>query len=139
MGRTAFAVNGNHSNDAVLVKRFHLWGRKNKIGTSTIHDAFFTNAADMLKARQALREIYATTLDRNVIEATLLEMKNRGLPKELYKKYYDEAVEIGLIPVIGKSKIGGKVVTEQDILKKEDILRVVPKGFKDDFSWYGVG
>lgn len=36
--RTAYAVNGNHSNDATLVKNFHLWGKKAKVGTSTIHD-----------------------------------------------------------------------------------------------------
>ena len=36
--RTAYAVNGNHSNDATLVKNFHLWGKKNAIGTGTIHD-----------------------------------------------------------------------------------------------------
>lgn len=137
--RTAFAVNGNHSNDAVLVKRFHLWGRKNNINTSTIHDAFFTNAADMLKARQALREIYAETVNNTVIKQTLDEMRARGLPKDLYDKYLNEAVEIGLIPIPGVSKIGGRVITEDDILKTEDIIRKIPKGFKDDYSWYGVG
>jgi len=35
--RTAFGVNGNHSNDAVIVKKFHLWGAKNDIATSTIN------------------------------------------------------------------------------------------------------
>jgi SPP1 gp7 family putative phage head morphogenesis protein len=137
--RTAFAVNGNHSNDAVIVKKFHLWGKKSKIPTSTIHDAFFTNAADMLKARQALREIYAQTLDKNVIKMTLDEMRARGLPKALYDKYFDEAVELGLIPIPGKSKVGGKVLKESDILKREDILKEVPKGFSDDYGWYGVG
>ena len=39
-------MNGNHSNDAVIVKRYHLWGRKNNIPTSTIHDAFFANTAE---------------------------------------------------------------------------------------------
>lgn len=137
--RTAFAVNGNHSNDAVLVKRFHQWGKKNNISTSTIHDAFFTNAADMLKARAALRGIYADALESNVILNTLNEMKARGLPKELYTKYLNEAIEIGLIPVPGKSTIGGKIVEEKDILKRDDILRQIPSGFKDDFGWYGVG
>ena len=31
-------VNGNHSNDAVIVRRFHLWGLQNDIDTGTIHD-----------------------------------------------------------------------------------------------------
>lgn len=137
--RTAFAVNGNHSNDAVIVKRFHLWGKQNGVPTSTIHDAFFANAADMLKARQALREIYATTLENNVILMTLDEMKARGLPQELYDKYLNEAIESGLIPVVGRSKINGRLMREEDILKVPDILKRVPGDFKTDYGWYGVG
>ena len=137
--RTAFAVNGNHSNDAVIVKRFHLWGRENNIPTSTIHDAFFANAADMLKARKALRGIYAKMLKNNVIKMTLDEMKARGLPKELYDKYLNEAIETGLIPVPGRSRVGGKLLKESDILNEKDILKEVPEDFKDDYGWYGVG
>lgn len=137
--RTAFAVNGNHSNDAVIVKRFHLWGKANKIPTSTVHDAFVTNAADMLKARQALREIYADMLSSNPIYETLNEMKRRGLPENMYKQYLNEAIDIGLIPVVGRSKINGKLLKESDILTKDDILRLVPKGFNQNYGWYGVG
>lgn len=137
--RTAFAVNGNHSNDAVLVKKFHLWGEKNGVQTSTVHDAFFANAADMLKARQALREIYAESLENNIIRLTLDEMYQRGLPRSLYNKYLNEAIETGLIPIAGRSRVGGKLLTEEDILKRSDILRSVPDGFKSDFGWYGVG
>jgi hypothetical protein len=137
--RTAFAVNGNHSNDAVIVKRFHMWGKENKIPTSTVHDAFVTNAADMLKARQALREIYAEMLKKNVIKMTLDEMKARGLPDELYDQYLNEAIETGLIPVPGVSKINGKVLKLEDILTEEDILKEIPQDFFDDRGWYGVG
>jgi hypothetical protein len=137
--RTAFAVNGNHSNDAVIVKRFHLWGKKNNVPTSTIHDAFFANTADMLKARSALRQIYSEMLNNNVIIMTLDEMKARGLPKELYDKYLNEAIDIGLIPIAGRSRIGGKVIKETDILNKDDILKEIPKGFSNDYGWYGVG
>jgi len=137
--RTAYAVNGNHSNDAVIVKRFHLWGKQNGVTTSTIHDAFFANAADMLKARNALRQIYAKTLERNVIKETLDEMKARGLPKKVYDKYLNEAIELGLIPVVGKSRIGGRLLKDTDILLREDILKEIPKGFSDDYGWYGVG
>lgn len=137
--RTAFAVNGNHSNDAVIVKKFHLWGKNSKTPTSTIHDAFFTNAADMLKAREALREIYAEVLEKNIIKQTLDEMRARGLPKELYDKYLEEAIETGLIPIPGKSRVGGKLLTEEDILKRPDILKEIPKGFSKDYGWYGVG
>ena len=35
--RTSYPVSANHSNDATLVKRFHLWGSKNNITTSTIN------------------------------------------------------------------------------------------------------
>lgn len=137
--RTAFAVNGNHSNDATLVKQFHMWGKDEKIPTSTIHDAFFANAADMLKGRAALRKIYARSLDKNIILETLNEMKARGLPRAVYDRYLNEAIEAGLIPVIGRSKTGGKLLREKDILKREDILKEVPKGFKNDYGWYGVG
>lgn len=137
--RTAFAVNGNHSNDAVIVKRFHLWGRENNIPTSTIHDAFFANAADMLKARNALRKIYARTLSNNVIKMTLDEMLARGLPKSIYNSYLNEAIETGLIPVVGRSKINGIPMTEKDILTVPDILKEVPSEFQDDYGWYGVG
>jgi hypothetical protein len=137
--RTAFGVNLNHSNDAVLVKRFHLWGRKNGVQTSTIHDAFFANAADMLKAREGLRKLYADMLDRNVIRLTLEEMRARGLPDDLYQKYMNEAIESGLIPVIGRSRINGRLMTDADILLPEDILRKIDNDFKSDFGWYGVG
>jgi SPP1 gp7 family putative phage head morphogenesis protein len=137
--RTAFAVNGNHSNDAVIVKKFHLWGAKNKIPTSTIHDAFFTNSAQMLEAREALKKIYAEALEKNVVRLTLEEMRARGLPQEIYERYLEEAIESGLIPVIGKSRINGRLMKESDILKIEDILKNTPRDFKSDYGWYGVG
>jgi len=137
--RTAYAVNGNHSNDATLVKRFHFWGKQNNIPTSTIHDAFFTNISDMLTARVALKKLYADSLNRNVIKATLDEMLARGLPKEIYDKYLEEAIDLGLIPIAGKSKINGKTIKESDILKMEEIIKNTPFDFKEDRGWYGVG
>jgi hypothetical protein len=116
-----------------------MWGKTEKVPTSTIHDAFFANAADMLKARQALRKIYARSMDKNIILETLNEMRARGLPEAIYQKYLEEAIESGLIPVVGKSRIGGRLLRESDILKKEDILKEVPSGFKTDYGWYGVG
>jgi SPP1 gp7 family putative phage head morphogenesis protein len=137
--RTAFGVNANHSNDAVLVKKFHLWGKDNNIQTATVHDAFFANAADMLKARRALRKIYADAINNNAIKQTLDEMRARGLPKPLYDEYLNEAIDTGLIPVPGRSRIDGKLLKDTDILKREDILREIPDGFFDDFGFYGVG
>jgi SPP1 gp7 family putative phage head morphogenesis protein len=137
--RTAFAVNGNHSNDAVLVKQYHLWGRRNNVQTGTVHDAFFSNAADMLASRQALREIYATAVRSESVKATLDEMLARGLPRALYNQYMEEAIRIGIIPVAGKSVVGGRVLTKADILTREDILRTVPGDFKDNRYWYGIG
>lgn len=136
---TAYAVNGNHSNDATIVKQFHLWGKRNNVQTSTVHDAFFANAADMLKARAGLRTIYAKTLDANSIRLTLDEMRARGLPKDLYEKYLNEAIDIGLIPVVGRSRVGGKLLTKGDILTKEEILENVKERFNDNRYWYGVG
>jgi hypothetical protein len=93
----------------------------------------------MLNARNALRKIYAKTLDKNVIVSTLDEMKARGLPQDLYDKYLNEAIDIGLIPIAGRSVVGGKVLKESDILLKEDILKEVPSNFEGDYGWYGVG
>ncbi len=139
--RTAYAVNGNHSNDATLVKNFHLWGRDNKIATSTIHDAFFANAADMLEARKGIRQLYANVLDKNPVKVTLDEMLARGFPKELYDQYLNEAIDKGLIPVAGKSVVGGKTLTEKDILTKEDVMSEIPDPtkFDDDWGFYGIG
>lgn len=137
--RTAFAVNGNHSNDAVIVRQFHLWGRKNGVETSTIHDAFFTNTADLLKAKQAIRESYAEAVQTSPIRATLNEMKSRGLPRDIYNKYLEEAIQLGLIPVVGRSRVGGKLLTDTDILTHTDILENVPLGFDSNRGWYGIG
>lgn len=116
-----------------------MWGKDEGIATSTIHDAFFANAADMLKARKALRKIYAKSMDKNIILETLKEMRSRGMPEEVYQKYLNEAIDSGLVPVVGRSKIGGKLLKESDILKKDEILKEVPSGFKTDYGWYGVG
>lgn len=93
----------------------------------------------MLKARNALRQIYANALERNVIKSTLDEMRARGLPKNLYDKYLNEAIELGLIPVVGRSKIGGRLLRDTDILTTKDILKEVPQNFDNDYGWYGVG
>ena len=137
--RTAFAVNGNHSSDAVIVKRFHIWGAENGVATSTIHDAFFTNIGDMLEAKRALKQAYANALDKNSIKITLDEMRKRGLPKELYDKYLAEAIEIGLIPVVGKSRVNGRLLTDADILSREDILEQIDEKFDNRRGWYGIG
>lgn len=129
----------NNLNDAIIVKRLHLWGRDNNVSTSTIHDAFFTSASEMLRTREALRNIYAETLSSNPLLQTLAEMRARGLPEELYQQYLTEAIETGLIPVPGRSRVGGRLLTEEDILRKEDILKTVPSGFKSNLGWYGVG
>jgi len=138
--RTAFAVNGNHSNDAVFVKQLHLWGADAGIETSTVHDAFFHNIAHMITARKGLRQIYADALPKNVIKKTLDEMRARGMPYAVYKRNLDEAIELGLIPVAGRSRINGKLLTEDDILKESDILEgLQDPPYENDTAWYGIG
>ena len=131
--------NTNHSNDGTLVKQYHLWGKRNNVMTSTIHDAFLCNAAKMLDSRKALREIYANAVSKNSIKATLDELLARGLTKETYNKYLNEAIETGLIPVSGRSRVGGRLLTEDDILKPEDVLKPVKENFSDNNYWYGIG
>jgi len=115
-------VNGNHSNDAVIVRRFHLWGRKNNIGTGTIHDAFFTNIGHADKAKTALRTIYADALDGDTIRKTLKEMRKEGMSWKNYFKLLAEAKRLGLVDPPNK-------ITRKEILGK------IPEG-KD---WYGIG
>jgi hypothetical protein len=93
----------------------------------------------MLESRQALKEIYARAVQSESIKATLDEMYARGMPRELYLKYMNEAIDIGLIPVAGRSRIDGKLLTQADILTREDILAAVPGQFKDNRYWYGIG
>lgn len=123
----------------MIVKRFHLWGKKNGVPTSSIHDAFFTPIAEMDNAKRALREIYAETLKSNPILATLNEMKARGLPKELYDKYLNEAIDTGLIPVPGRSKIGGRTLLASDVLRPQDILQQINGSYTSNRDWYGIG
>lgn len=115
-------VNGNHSNDAVLVRKFHDWGRKNKVATGTIHDAFFTNLGRAVNAKSALRQIYADSLKQGTIKQTLAAMRKSGMSRATYNKYLQRARADGLIDP--KNKITPK-----------EILEPIRKGN----DWYGIG
>jgi len=115
-------VNGNHSNDAVLVRKFHLWGRKNKVDTGTIHDAFFTNLGEAVNAKWALRDIYADALKRGTIKQTLAEMRKSGMSRATYNKYLRRAKEDGLIDPPNK-------ITPKELLEP----------IRDGNDWYGIG
>ena len=122
--RTGLGVNGNHSNDAAIVRQFHLWGKKNKVDTATIHDAFFINIADASKAKNALRELYADAVESDIVESTLKAMRKEGLSKESYDKFRKEAIDRGLI-----------VEDKRQGLTKQDIIRTL----EDDEYFYGIG
>jgi hypothetical protein len=115
-------VNGNHSNDAVIVRRFHLWGLKNNVSTGTIHDAFFTNIGEADNARTALRNIYADALEGDTIRKTLKEMQKQGMSRKSYYELLNRAKELGLID-------------PENALTREDILAPIPEGM----DWYGIG
>lgn len=115
-------VNGNHMNDASIVRRFHLWGRKNGVETATIHDAFFTNIGQAAKSKVALREIYAEALEGDTIEKTLLALKDEGLSTQTYNYLRQKAIEDGLL-------------NPQNKITRKDILAPIPKGM----DWYGIG
>jgi SPP1 gp7 family putative phage head morphogenesis protein len=115
-------VNGNHSNDAVIVRRFHLWGRKNNVGTGTIHDAFFTNIGEAQRAKDALRAIYADALEGETIRKTLKEMRRQGLSNKTYREILAEAKRLGLIDPPNK-------ITRKEILAP----------LKQGEDWYGIG
>jgi hypothetical protein len=114
-------VNGNHSNDAVIVRRFHLWGRKNNVDTGTIHDAFFTNIAEAQRSKDALRIIYADALEGDTIRKTLAAMRSAGMTKKTYQDLLAEAKRLGLIDPPNR-------LTRKDILD-------TPEGTE----FYGVG
>lgn len=115
-------VNGNHSNDAVIVRRFHLWGREQGISTGTIHDAFFTNVAEADRAVYKLREIYADAMESETIKNTLKEMHRRGMSRENYLALLQDARDAGLIDV-------------KDPVKRSEILAPIPEGQ----TYYGIG
>jgi len=93
----------------------------------------------MIPARQGIKEIYAKAVDSQSLLWTLKEMRARGMPKEMYNAYLDEAERIGLIPVVGKSVVGGKTLTKDDILKREDVLVPLKNDFKTNRYFYGIG
>ena len=93
----------------------------------------------MVSAKAALREMYADAVTRDSVKQTLDLMLDRGLPIDIYNKYLEEAILKGIIPVPGKSRIGGKLLTEEDILKRSDITAPIPLGFKRDLGFYGLG
>lgn len=115
-------VNGNHMNDATLVRRFHLWGKQNNIPTATIHDAFFTNIGDVTQAKNALRGIYADALEGNTLLKTLQELRKGGMSRASYEKLLQRAKEEGLLdPANG--------------ITREEVLAALKPGF----DFYGIG
>jgi len=120
--RIGLGVNGNHSNDAAIVRRFHLWGRKNGVDTATIHDAFFTNISEANRAKTALRTIYADALEGDTIRKTLREMRKEGLSRKSYNELLNKARELGLIDPPNK-------------ITRKDILAPIREGE----DWYGIG
>jgi len=115
-------VNGNHMNDATLVRQFHLWGRKNKVPTASIHDAFFTNIGDADLAKNALRDIYGDAVEGETIRKTLKYMRDEGLSNKSYRELLAEAKSLGLVDPEGG-------------ITKKDVLAPIPDGK----SWYGIG
>lgn len=120
--RSGLGVNGNHMNDATIVRKFHLWGKKNNINTATIHDGFFTNLADSLDAKWKLREIYAEAVEGDTLLKTLKQMRREGLSKESYNMLVNKARQLGLLD-------------PEDGITASDILADVPDGW----DFYGIG
>lgn len=120
--RSGLGVNGNHMNDATIVRWFHLWGRRNGIETATIHDGFFTNLADSTRAKFKLREIYAQAVEGDTLLNTLKEMRKRGLSEESYQMLLTRARAEGLL-------------NPNNGIRAADILEEIPDGW----DFYGIG
>lgn len=84
--------------------------------------AFFTNIGDATKAKWALREIYADSLEGETIKSTLRQMRKEGMSEATYQMLLRRAREDGLIDPPNK-------ITRADVLAK------VPVGM----DWYGIG
>ena len=120
--RSGLGVNGNHMNDATIVRWFHLWGKKNNVYTATIHDGFFTNISDSLAAKWQLRELYAKAVEGDTLLNTLKEMKARGLSEESYDRLVKKATSMGLL-------------NPENGITAADIMADIPEGW----DWYGIG
>lgn len=93
--RLGFAVNGNHSLDASLLRMYHLEGRQKNIFTASIHDAIFHNINELDEGTKMFFRAYQRARDFNNIKATLDALRAEGLSKELYQAYVKEAEELG--------------------------------------------
>jgi hypothetical protein len=120
--RIGLGVNGTHMNDASIVRMYHLWGRANNVETASIHDAFMTNIVNAQLSKQALREIYATATEADVIRKTLKVMRDQGLSREAYLAFIQKAREVGLLD-------------PADPLTRRDILQALRPGYE----FYGIG
>lgn len=90
-------VNGTHSNDASIVRMFHLWGRDKGYQTATIHDAIFMNVNELDLGVGNMYDNYARARATPVIRRTLDEMRKKGLSRASYKKFLAEAERLGLL------------------------------------------
>ena len=95
--RLGWAVNGTHTNDASVVRRFHLWGRNTNTETATIHDAIFIHANDVNPSIDELNRIYAEFTDSNHFLANLNNLRRAGLSDESYDEFLDNARELGFL------------------------------------------
>jgi len=115
-------VNGNHMNDASIVRQFHLWGARSNTPTATIHDAFFTNIGNAQKAKDALRVIYADSLDSDTLLNTLKQLRREGMSRKSYDLLVKRAIEDGLL-------------NPANALTREEILAPIRPGY----DFYGIG
>jgi len=120
--RSGLGVNGNHMNDATIVRSFHLWGKKNNVQTSTIHDGFFTNLADSTRAKFKLRAIYGDAVEADSLLNTLKAMRDRGMSEETFRMLVKRAQDEGLL-------------NPKNGITKKDIMGDIPPGW----DFYGIG
>ena len=95
--RLGWAVNGTHTNDAAVVRRFHLWGRQTGTDTATIHDAVFIHANDVNPSIDQLNRIYAQFTDQGHFLANLNNLRKAGLSEESYNQFLEDARRLGFL------------------------------------------
>ena len=76
---TGLGVNGNHMNDASIVRQYWLQSRKQDKRIATVHDGFFSHIEDADWTKETLNDLYAQAVESRAIERTVKAMRDQAL------------------------------------------------------------
>ena len=76
---TGLGVNGNHMNDAAIVRQYWLQSRKSDKRVATVHDGFFSHLEEADWTKVTLNDLYAEAVESNQIKRQLKAMRDFAL------------------------------------------------------------